>query len=38
MKKIVEKVLIKALERLFDMEKWLNVDLDGDGDIGETNQ
>ncbi len=40
MKKIIENVLKKALERMFEiilngLEKMLNADLDGDGDIGE---
>lgn len=40
MNKIIEKVLTKTLERLFDillnsLERWLNADLDGDGKIGD---
>lgn len=39
MKKLVDKILVKALERLFNLlldalERWLKTDLDGDGDIG----
>ncbi len=40
-KKTVDKLLGKAVERVLDvlinwLEKALNADLDGDGDIGET--
>lgn len=39
MKKIIEVILKKALERFLDillngLERMLNVDIDGDGDIG----
>ena len=39
MKKIIEKILLKSLERLMDillngLEKMLNTDIDGDGLIG----
>ncbi len=39
MKKLVDKILVKALERLFALlldalERWLKTDLDGDGKIG----
>lgn len=38
-KKTIDKILAKALEKLFEvlinwLEKALNTDLDGDGDVG----
>ena len=41
MKKIIEKIMEKALARFLDIllnsfERMLNIDIDGDGDIGKT--
>lgn len=43
MKKIIEKILQKALERFMDLllnalERMLKIDIDGDGDIGNDKQ